>query len=81
MVDLMNWPACSPDLNPIENVWEILTRRFYKENERYENFNELKTSFIREWGQIDSKLLIGLSNSMKMRIFDVDRCQGSLIDR
>ena len=26
---LMKWPACSPESNPIENIWSVLKRQVY----------------------------------------------------
>lgn len=39
-IKTMNWPANSPDLNPIENVWNVLKRNIDKR--RPANIEELR---------------------------------------
>ncbi|CDQ59908.1 unnamed protein product [Oncorhynchus mykiss] len=30
-IDAMDWPACSPDLNPIEHIWDIMSRSIHQQ--------------------------------------------------
>lgn len=43
----MVWPACSPDLNPIENFWGILEQAIHQDGKQYSSkddlWNEIKT--------------------------------------
>ncbi|GBO11000.1 hypothetical protein AVEN_192407-1 [Araneus ventricosus] len=43
-VKLLDWPARSPDLNPVENLWGILAHEVYKNGIQYQNKQELMSS-------------------------------------
>ncbi|GFX52103.1 uncharacterized protein TNCV_4654321 [Trichonephila clavipes] len=45
----MDWPAYSPDLNPIEHVWDALGRRIAARLHHPENTQQLKQMLIEEW--------------------------------
>lgn len=51
-IPLLDWPACSPDLNPIENLWGWLARRVYSNGKQFANVNDLKSAIRVAWGQI-----------------------------
>lgn len=73
-IPVMEWPAISPDLNPIENLWAILARRVYgkpSEKRIFTSVLELKTRIVQEWAGIQSDLIQSLVKSMPNRIFEV----------
>ncbi|UYV82763.1 hypothetical protein LAZ67_22000771, partial [Cordylochernes scorpioides] len=62
----MNWPARSPDLNPIEHVWDNLGRRISSLQPPPRNSHELETALPQEWALIPQELINSLILSVKM---------------
>ena len=79
-VRFLDWPAKSPDLNPIENVWGYLTRCVYAEGKQYNSVTKLKAAIIREWSQMDHAYLTKLVGSMKTRCLKVVKANGCKIN-
>jgi transposase len=48
-IETLPWPAMSPDMNPIEHVWDYLGRRLNERNPRCENIQELRDALVEEW--------------------------------
>ncbi len=49
-VGVLDWPANSPDLSPIENLWGIVKRKM--RNKRPKNADELKATVKETWASI-----------------------------
>ena len=76
-VNLLDWPSCSPDLNPIENLWGLIARRVYHNQRQFNKVDELWTEIQNVWYNIEPDILQNLIVSMKDRIFDVIRLNGA----
>ena len=71
---LLQTPAQSPDLNPIEHLWAILKRRVHKAGVKSKQ--ELKTVVQAEWNKISSETCLKLANSMKNKCQAVIKAKG-----
>ncbi len=65
--EVMNWPACSPDLNPIENLWDQLKRAVSKRILDNTTLNELPGIVVEEWQAIPMDRIHRLIRSMRQR--------------
>ncbi|GFX05973.1 transposable element Tcb1 transposase [Trichonephila clavipes] len=62
------WPARSPDLNPIENVWDALGRQVVGRNYPPTNKNTLICALTEEWDKLPQQLLDNIVQSMVRRL-------------
>lgn len=66
LVSSIDWPSCSPDLNPIENLWQILKRKvsFKKAGNLGVLYEESKLA----WESIPPSVCATLIESMPRRL-------------
>ncbi|KFM72124.1 Transposable element Tcb1 transposase, partial [Stegodyphus mimosarum] len=66
----MDWPAFSPDLNPVEHVWDMLGRRVAARQPPPTCLLELRRALLFEWCNIPQDQIDNLILSMPRRCTD-----------
>ena len=67
-MQVMDWPALSPDMNPIENVWAEISKKL--EREKINNSGQLFTKITEIWENLmrNRDYLKNLIDSMPKRV-------------
>ena len=63
-IQTLPWPAMSPDLSPIEHVWDILGKRVRRRIPQPRTLGELGAALQDEWGRIPQVTIRRLIGSM-----------------
>ena len=64
-IEVLEWPAKSPDLNLIESVWAYLKDKLKR---TYDCSEELEEDIVEQWNNIPSLFIENLYNSILHRI-------------
>lgn len=75
-IAILPWPSMSPDLNPIEHIWDALDRRVRSRVNAPATPNELFQALQQEWAAIPAQVIQDLIASMPRRCRTVIAARG-----
>lgn len=75
-VNVLPWPSRSPDLSPIEHMWDCLGRRIRNRANPPVNLRQLEQALQDEWGNIPNATVRRLTTSMRRRVFACITAEG-----
>ena len=67
-VDVLDWPSRSPDMNPIENMWDYLKRELNSPNNIIRNVADLRFEIHRIWNDIPQASIRRLIYGCRRRV-------------
>lgn len=70
-IQRLDWPAYSPDMNIVENLWGYMTRIVYKDGKRYNTKESLEDACRAAWAEIGQDYIDSLFNSLPNRVNEI----------
>jgi len=75
-IDAMDWPAHSRDLNPIEHIWDIMSRSIHQRHIAPQSVQELTDALFQVWKEIPQENIRRLIRSTPRRCREVIQARG-----
>jgi transposase len=77
VVTSVPWPVMSPDLNPIEHIWDMLGRRIQAREPHVQNIRQLEAALHREWQQLSQHDIRRLTGGMRRSVEAIIQVRGA----
>ena len=78
-IKVLPWPANSPDINPIENVWSLLVRKVYEGQTQHHNVHDLIRAIKKAWYEIPQEVIQTLISRAPSRLTKFIQSNGGAI--
>ena len=76
-IEVLQWPPQSPDLNPIEHLWQHLKRKLSSYETEPISITDLWNRVETEWNLIPPQVCLNMIESMPRRVAAVLKSKGS----
>jgi hypothetical protein len=75
-INRMKWPPRSPDLNPIEHVWDMIEKKIKARIPAPATLDEMFPVLQEEWDLPDDQAIVNVGESMPRRMEAVIQARG-----
>ena len=75
-VEVLDWPSCSPDLNPIEQSWDELDRRVRQQVNPPQTLGDIERVLVEKWRYLPQAVFTNVLRSMRRRCVAVRDARG-----
>ena len=75
-VEVLDWPSCSPDLNPIEHIWNKLDRPVRQQVNPPQSLGDLECALVEHWRHLPKAAFTNILRCMRRHCVAVRDARG-----
>ncbi len=79
--EVIDWPPQSPDLSPIENIWNVMKMRMKALQPRPRTKANMRDAMMQIWDELEPELLVKIVGSFRERLNLCIEANGGLIKK
>ena len=66
-INVLPWPSMSPDMNPIEHLWDMIELDIRRQNPRFRRIVDMENALFQAWQRVQQRDVRTLCLSMRRR--------------